>query len=134
MSSVTPASDSHIADHNRIVDTMERYFAGLREGKSALMRPSFHEGATFFGHYPGGVMSAPIQALFDWIDGNGPSPSVQYQIVNVDVVHRIAHVRVEAEELSGALAGTGVRMSDLFTLMIVDGEWKIIQKAFHWHM
>jgi hypothetical protein len=31
-------------------------------------RPGFHEGATIFGHYPGGVMANPIQALFDWID------------------------------------------------------------------
>jgi len=35
---------------------------------------------------------------------------------------------------SGKLAGTGVSMSDIFTLMPVDDGWTIVQKAFHWHM
>ena len=34
---------------------------------------------------------------------------------------------------SGKLAGSDVRMSDLFTLLKTPTGWRIIQKAFHWH-
>jgi hypothetical protein len=34
---------------------------------------------------------------------------------------------------SGNLSGSGVRMSDIFTLLKTSEGWRIIQKAFHWH-
>jgi len=43
-------------------------------------------------------------------------------------------VRLEVTGWSGKLAGSGVRMSDLFTLLKTPSGWKIIQKAFHWHV
>lgn len=133
MSTETVIPETYVAQHDRILDTMKGYFDGLRAGKSSLMRPSFHAAATFFGHHPGGVMAVPIQQLFDWIDGNGASASVQWRIANVEILYKIAYVHVEVEGLSGALAGTGVRMSDIFTLMMDGDRWTIIQKAFHWH-
>ena len=45
----------------------------------------------------------------------------------------IAVVRLEVGGWSGKLAGSDVRMSDLFTLLNTPGGWRIIQKAFHWH-
>jgi hypothetical protein len=107
---------------------------GLREGKSELMRPVFHPNATFFGHYPGGVMTGPIQQLFDFIDNNGPAPDVESRFAGVEIFGKIASLHLELEGYSGRLAGTGVSMSDIFTLMLVDEGWTIVQKAFHWHM
>ena len=72
--------------------------------------------------------------LFDWIDKNGPAPDIQARFVSVDILESIAVVRLEVDGWSGAHAGSGVRMSDVFTLAkeLPEG-WKIIQKAFHWH-
>jgi hypothetical protein len=106
----------------------------VREGKSELMRPVFHQAATFFGHYPGGVMNGPIQPLFDWVDQNGPAPDMESRFATVQILGKIAYVQLELEGLSGRLAGTGVSMSDAFTLLLTDEGWKIVQKAFHWHM
>jgi hypothetical protein len=134
MTQQTVVAESYVANHDAILSTMKGYVDGLREGKSELMRPNFHAAATFFGHYPGGVMADPIQQLFDWVDKNGPAPDVQCRFAAVEILGAIAYVHVEVEGMSGSLAGTGVSMSDLFTLMVTEQGWTIVQKAFHWHM
>jgi len=123
----------YVNQHDAIVRTMSCYLDGVREGKSALMRPVFHHSATFFGYYPGGVMDGPVESLFDWVDKNGPAPNIQARFAAVEILGRIASVRIELEGLSGPLAGSNVSMSDVFTLMLTDDGWKIVQKAFHWH-
>jgi len=125
---------SFVGQYDAIVKTMNAYVDGLREGNSQLMRPAFHAAATFFGHYPGGIMDGPVQPLFDWVDGNGPAPNIRARFAKVEVIGDIAYVQLELEGLSGTLAGADVVMSDLFTLMVTDGVWKIVQKAFHWHV
>jgi hypothetical protein len=78
-------------------------------------------------------MSGSIQQLFDWIDSNGPAPDVQSRFASVEILGSIAYVHLELEGLSGKLAGAGVSMSDIFTLMLTGEDWTIVQKAFHWH-
>jgi hypothetical protein len=125
---------TYIAQYDAIVKAMNAYLDGVREGKSELMRPVFHPAATFFGHYPGGVMDGPIQPLFDWIDKNGPASDIRSRFASIQILGKIASVHLELEGMSGALAGSGVSMSDVFTLMVTEQGWTIVQKAFHWHM
>ena len=96
------------------------------------MRPAFHPQASFFG-YAGDQLAIGTQFLFDWIDRNGPAPDIQSRVVGVDVLESIAVVQLELANWSGRLAGSGVRMSDIFTFLRMSDGWKIIQKAFHWH-
>ena len=96
------------------------------------MRPAFHPDASFFG-YAGEQIAIGTKFLFNWIDNNGPAPNIEPRVVNVDIVDSIAIVRLEVAGWSGNLAGSGVSMSDLFTLLKTPNGWKIIQKAFHWH-
>lgn len=134
MTPQTAPVQAYVSQYDAIAETMKGYVDGVREGKSELMRPVFHSAATFFGHYPGGVMTGPIQQLFDWIEKNGPAPDIQCRFANVEILGKIAYVHLELEGLSGTLAGTGVSMSDMFTLMLTEEGWTIVQKAFHWHM
>lgn len=120
-------------ERNAVIRAMQSYIDGVRLGSSKVMRPGFHEAAMIFGYYPGGVMVNPIQALFDWIDKNGPSPDLKTEFGDIDVRETIASVQLELRDLSGALAGTGVQMSDIFLLLRTDAGWKITQKAFHWY-
>ena len=122
----------YAAEHDEIVKTMQLYIEGSKEGKSSLMRPAFHPDASFLG-YAGGDLVKGIQSLFDWIDKNGPAPDIQARFASVDILDSIAVVRLEVENWAGKLAGSGVHMSDLFTLLKTPTGWKIIQKAFHWH-
>jgi hypothetical protein len=45
----------------------------------------------------------------------------------MEVVETVAIVRVEADNW------TGHRFTDYFTMLKVDGEWKIMNKTFHLH-
>ena len=129
---MTITKTEHLTDYDSIVKTVQMYIDGSKRGKSALMRPAFHPDASFFG-YAGEQLASGTQFLFDWIDKNGPAPKIEPRVVSVDILDSIAVVRLEVAGWSGNLAGSDVRMSDLFTLLKMPGGWKIIQKAFHWH-
>jgi Putative lumazine-binding len=90
---------TYVSQYDAIVKTMKGYVEGVREGKSELMRPVFHPNATFFGHYPGGVMTGPIQQLFDFIDNNGPAPDVQSRFASVQIVGKIASLILKSRAI-----------------------------------
>ena len=126
------ANIEYLREYDAIAKTMQKYVDGSKHGKSELMRPAFHPDASFFG-YAGEQLAVGTQFLFDWIDKNGPAPDIEPRTISVDILETIAVVHFEVAGWSGSLAGSGVRMSDLFTLLKTPDGWKIIQKAFHWH-
>ena len=73
------------------------------------------------------LFGGPIQKLFDWNDQNGPATELQSRIASVDIEGSIATVRLELDNW------TGHRFTDMFTLLKVDGEWKILSKIFYLH-
>jgi hypothetical protein len=125
-------TSQYLTDYDEIVKAIHLYIAGSKHGKSELMRPAFHPDASFFG-YAGDQLATGLPFLFEWIDKNGPAPVIEPRIVSVDILDSIAVVRLEVEGWSGTLAGSGVHMADLFTLLKMPNGWKIIQKAFHWY-
>ena len=125
------ANNEYLTEYDGIVKTMQMYLDGSKQGRSELMRAAFHPDASFFG-YVGDQLANGTQFLFDWIDNNGPAPAIEPRLVSVDILESIAVVRLEVDGWSGKLAGSGVHMSDLFTLLKMPTGWKIIQKAFHW--
>jgi hypothetical protein len=127
---MTPAKST--SRHDEVLKVLQWYIDGSNRGKSELMRPAFHPEASFFG-YAGEQLAVGTRFLFDWIDGNGPAPDIEPRVVSVDVLESIAVVWLEVANWSGKLAGSGVRMSDLFTFIRMPEGSKIIQKAFHWH-
>ena len=126
------ANIDYLPEYDAIATTMQMYVEGSKHGRSELMRPAFHPNASFFG-YAGEQLAVGTQFLFDWIDNNGPAPHIEPRMVSVDILETIAVVHLEVAGWSGSLAGSGVRMSDIFTLLKTPNGWKIIQKAFHWH-
>ena len=126
------SKNEYPAEYDAIVKTMQLYIDGSKQGKSEVMRPAFHPSASFFG-YAGEQLAVGTQFLFDWIDKNGPAPKIEPRVVSVEILKSIAVVQLEVAGWSGKLAGSGARMSDLFTLLKMPSGWTIIQKAFHWH-
>jgi Putative lumazine-binding len=118
--------------YDAVVKTIQLYIDASKQGKSELMRPAFLPDASFFG-YAGDQLAIGTEFLFDWIDKNGPAPLIQPRVVSVDIIASIAVVHLEIAGWSGKLAGSGVSMSDLFTLLKTPSGWRIIQKAFHWY-
>jgi hypothetical protein len=129
-----PGTSSQIQEYDAIVDVMNRYSEGVRTGSSSVMKPVFHQGCTFYGYYQGSLLAGPIQMLFDWVDGNGPAADIRIRIASVDIRDSIASVRIDIESMTGKLAGSSPsRLTDLFQLIRIDGNWMISQKSFHWY-
>ncbi len=91
------------------------------------MKPAFHEDATVFGYVGADLFAGPIQNLFAWNDENGPATELQARIAAIDLIGTVATVRLELDNWSGS------RYTDLFTMLKVDDQWKIMSKVFHLH-
>lgn len=118
-------SPSIVSEHEAIARTIQMYVDGGRLGQSTQMREAFHPDATIFGYAGDELFAGPIQKLFDWVDQNGPAAELRSRIAAIDVASTIATVRLELENWSGR------RFIDMFTLLKIDGQWKIISKVFY---
>ena len=123
----------YLTDHEEVTRTVDRYIAGGRAGNGDLMRPAFHPEATVAGFCKGVEYSGSIEHLFEWVDENGPAPGIEPKFARIEIVETIAVVNLEVRGWSGALAGDDARISEIFTLLKREGEWKITQKTFHWY-
>ena len=123
MSNVTTA----VNDQDAIAKVVQHYIDGARSGKGDDMKPAFHEDATVFGYVGPDLFAGPIQNLFAWNDDNGPATELEDRIASIDITGTVATVRLELENW------TGFRFTDLFTLLKIDGDWKIMNKVFHVH-
>ena len=116
-----------VSEYDAIAKTVQHYIGGAKSGKGDDMKPAFHKDATVFGYVGADLFAGPIQILFDWNDQNGPATDLKPRITSIDLIGSVATVRLELENW------TGHRFTDLFTLLKVDGEWKIMNKVFHLH-
>ena len=122
-------SSSTIAarDRDAITKVLQHYIEGAKSGRGEDMKLAFHKDATVFGHVGSELFGGPIQRLFDWNDENGPATELQARVASIDLIDTVATVRVELDNW------TGHRFTDLFTMLKVDDEWKIMNKVFHLH-
>ncbi len=117
----------NVGEYDVIADVVQHYIDGAKSGKGDDMKPAFHEDATIFVYVGADLFAGPIQKLFAWNDDNGAATELQARIASVDVVGTVATVRLELDNW------TGYQFTDMFTLLKVDGEWKIMNKVFHLH-
>ncbi len=118
---------ANVAEHRAIAKVVQHYIDGARSGRGDDMRPAFHEDATVFGYVGADLFAGPIEQLFAWNDANGPATGLQARIAGIDLIGTFATVRLELDDW------TGHRFTDLFTLLKVGGDWKIMNKVFHLH-
>lgn len=116
-----------LSEYDAITRTVETYVGAGKSGSGADMKEGFHPKATIFGYIGADLFAGPIQQLFDWNDQNGPATELQARIASIDIIKTIATVRLELDNWKGH------RFTDLFTLLKVDGKWKIMNKVFHLH-
>jgi hypothetical protein len=130
---VEPTSNAYLTEHDAITRTMHCYIAGARAGNAEIMRPAFHPQATISGYCLGVQYSGSIEHVFKWITENGPAPDIHPRFARIEIIDTIAVVHLEVHGWTGKLVGATARASDVFTLLKIDGEWKITHKLFHWH-
>jgi hypothetical protein len=120
-------SATQVSDYDAIGEVFQVYIDGAKSGSGNDMKAAFHEDATIFGYEAADLFAGHIRKLFDWHDQNGPATELKARVASIDLVESVATVRLELENW------TGHRFTDLFTLLKVDGEWKIMNKVFHLH-
>ncbi len=121
------STPTNVSEYDVITKVVQHYIDGARSGKGDDKKPAFHQDATIFGYAGADLFAGPIQQLFDWNNENGPATGLQARIASFDLIGTVATVRLELDHW------TGHRFTDLFTLLKVDGEWKILNKVFHLH-
>ncbi len=121
------SAPTNMSEYDMIANVVQQYVDGAKSGSGDDMRPAFHKDATIFGYFGADLLAGPIQQLFDWNDENGPATELQARIASIDLIDTVATVRLELVDW------TGHRFTDLFTLLKIDGEWKIMNKVFHLH-
>ena len=120
-------SATTVSEYDAIARTVQHYVDGGKSGRNADMQAAFHPDATIFGYVGADLFGGPIQKLFEWNHQNGPAAELKSRIASIDVCETIATVRLELDNW------TGHKFTDMFTLLKVDGEWKIISKVFYLH-
>jgi hypothetical protein len=123
----TDAKPNQLGDYEAIAGTIQKYIDGGKSGRSDDMKPAFHADATIHGYLGPDLIAGPIQVLFDWIDENEPASGLQSRIASIDLVATVATVRLELDDWGGH------RFTDMFTLLKLGSEWKIISKVFYLH-
>ena len=118
---------NNTSNNEMIEKTVQFYIDGAKSGKGDDMKPAFHNDATIFGYIGDDLFAGPIQKLFDWNDKNGPATELETKIASIDIVGTIATVRLESDNW------TGHKFTDFFTLLKVEGAWKIMNKVFYLH-
>ncbi len=116
-----------VSEQDLIAKVVQHYIDGAKSGKGDDMKPAFHEDATIFGYAGADLFAGPIQRLFDWVDENDPATRLHARIASIEIVDSVATVRLELDNW------IDYRYTDMFTLLKVDGEWKIMNKVFHLH-
>ena len=124
---LSTVATTSLSDYDAIRETIQHYIAGGKTGNTTEMKLAFHNDANIFGYVGPDLLAGPIQQLFDWNDQNGAATELEGRIVSIDLVGSVATARIELDNWSGH------RFTDFFTLLKVDGEWKVMNKVFYLH-
>jgi Putative lumazine-binding len=115
------------AEKSEITRAVDLYIEAMRDGDAAKLRAAFHPDAWMFGSLAGTRYDEPIGELAALIDGKSVDVdgSFQARVASVEQVGDAAFVVLEEQGFWGTVSFT-----DFFTLVQIDGEWKIANKTF----
>lgn len=113
-------------DLGAIKACVQKYIDGSARGDADLLAEIFHPDAWMYGHLGERFMAVPIGEFFSIAKQSGPAGdgySAEIQSIAIDGTAAVATLVEE-----GYLAHDFV---DYFSLMKIDGDWKIVNKIFH---
>lgn len=115
------------SDHDAIVETVQLYIDGARDGDVAKLKQAFDANARMYGNLGGTRFDVPIAEYFAMADGAPADVDGSYKarIVSVDQVEDAATAVVEEEGFWGTVSFT-----DFFSLCRIGDAWKIVNKTF----
>jgi hypothetical protein len=111
-----------------ITQTVQWYFDGMYRRDLEKLRQAFHPQAYLFGYLRGKFTHILAQDWFKMVESR-PVPAengeeYDMRIVSIDLTGAVSTVKV-------ADLYQGLRFTDYLTLLNVEDQWLIINKAFH---
>ena len=116
-----------LTEYENIAMPIGQYIQGAIEGKSTVMRQSFHASAQIHGYLNGDLLADPIQTLYDYVEQHPPAVNLRYVIRSIDWEGNAASASVEIKNWHEHT------YTDFFTLLKIDNQWKITGKIFVQH-
>lgn len=105
------------------------YLDGMMFADEARLRRAFHPAAKSIGHDRAGLEWDSIDTFVGACKAAGALPagsSYYWKILFLEITGDMAIVTLEDDY-------QGARYTDYLTLMLLDGRWQIINKAFYRH-
>jgi hypothetical protein len=115
-----------------IARTLAEYFDGLYFSDTARLARAFHPDARYICATPGDRRQLGMTEYFAVVDQR-PSPASRGE-VRRDKVLSIEFAGPEAAFAKVACAIGPKRFTDLLTLVLDDGQWRIVSKVFHYEL
>jgi hypothetical protein len=111
-----------------ICKTVQLYFDGMHFGDTSRLRRALHSNAHLFGYYHGDFSRVSLEEWMTEVEGmDKPSETGEVFdmcIVATDVSGPTAQVKV-------AELYAGLRYTVYLSLMLIDADWKIVNKLYH---
>ena len=116
------------SDLERIAQTIQHYFDGMYYRDLARLRKAFHPQAYLFGYRQEECLHISADEWFKMVESR-PVPAdsgepYDMRIIATDATGAVATVKV-------ADLYQGLRFTDYLTLLKMDENWVIVNKAFH---
>lgn len=111
-------------EYEKILAVMNKYYEAQIQGKSEILKPVCHKNAIMHGYAGDTLLEGSINNLFDFIDKQGPEKELKARFDILTLEETVANVHC-------CLEGETNTYTDLFQLLKINGEWKIISKIFH---
>ena len=102
---------------------LDAYIEAALKGDSKIAKPVFGDLATISYSDNDSLVSAPIQALYDYYDQTGPHHA-EYEISSLEVAGNVAIVRIDSKF-------GDVAFDDMFALVKDGNDWKIVSKVYN---
>ena len=114
------------AEEAAVRKTLELYFQGHATGDGEYYRKAFHPEAKLFAIRDGKFWQLPSADYIARATGKpaADEASRKRTVESLDITGNVAMAKL-------VLDYPDARLTDYMTLLKVDGEWKIINKAFH---
>lgn len=118
------AEKSSRQEYENILAVMDKYYQSQVEGDSNILRPVCHKNAIMHGYAGTTLLEGSIDNLFTFIDKSGKQENLKagFDIIALEETVACVHCCLE---------GNTNTYTDMFQLLKIDGEWKIISKIFH---
>lgn len=111
-------------DTEQITQAIGDYTRGCQTGEAGPLQSAFHPDARMFGGMGSDRYDIPIFGGMDGAVAANPTGDHDWKILSIDVTGDAACVKVTESRFWGQ------DFVDYFLLSRIDGEWKIVSKAF----